>query len=95
LMPKCAQPSIVDRERIPRDSDDLPQWDLAPPWGTVFGFLTIFSCLADQCYFSHWAFASHLTLFFVWFDADHLWPSIRRCLAHPPTQLILVLFLGP
>lgn len=38
LMPKCAQPSIVDKERVPRDSDDLPRWDLAPSWGTVFGF---------------------------------------------------------
>ncbi|KAG1762100.1 hypothetical protein EV702DRAFT_1206781 [Suillus placidus] len=32
LMPKCGFPSIEGRVRVPRDSDDLPRWDLAPAW---------------------------------------------------------------
>ncbi|KAG1766349.1 hypothetical protein EV702DRAFT_1204220 [Suillus placidus] len=36
LMPKCALPSNVGRERVPHDSDDLPQWDLAHVGGTFY-----------------------------------------------------------
>lgn len=39
LMPKSTVPSIAGRERVPRDSDDLPQWDKVPVGG-AFHFLS-------------------------------------------------------